>query len=469
LATVLSIQPVSASGTIYVRASGSVEGTDKIVTADNVTYTFIGNLSDSIIVERDNIIIDGNGFTIEGTSSDSEGVNLSGRTNVAIRNTQIRNFDTGVRFAFSSNNNVSGNSIENNVNGILFASSSNNNVNGNSIRRNNYYGVWLDSSSNNSINKNNIEYNNDGILLTDSSNNTLSGNHIAANWVGVHLSDSSNYNSVSRNNITANTVNSISLDSSSNNSVSGNSIANNVNGMTLYSCFNNSISGNNIAENNDYGISLDSSSNNTIYHNNITNNIQVYNSVSTNTWDNDYPSGGNYWSDYTGADANHDGIGNAPYIIDSENRDRYPLIALYITFDAGVWNEATYNIDVISNSTITDFHFNPNDGAFLGFKVTGENGTTGFCRVTIPADLLWVEDGWTITVGNQPITNYTLIPDGDYTYLYFAYDHSTKTVVIQGNHVVPEFSLALLLPLLMMLSAVAFLFAKKQHLKETES
>lgn len=51
---------VKASGTIYIRADGSVEGTTDISTVDNVTYIFTNDIYDSIVVERSNIIVDGN-------------------------------------------------------------------------------------------------------------------------------------------------------------------------------------------------------------------------------------------------------------------------------------------------------------------------------------------------------------------------------------------------------------------------
>lgn len=42
------------------------------------------------------------------------------------------------------------------------------------------------------------------------------------------------------------------------------------------------------------------------------------------TWDNGKK--GNYWADYNGTDNNKNGIGDTPYMIDSLNIDRYPLM-----------------------------------------------------------------------------------------------------------------------------------------------
>ena len=51
LVNIQTVKPQSY-GTIYIRADGSVEGTDKIQRDGNV-YTFTGNYDDSIVVERE--------------------------------------------------------------------------------------------------------------------------------------------------------------------------------------------------------------------------------------------------------------------------------------------------------------------------------------------------------------------------------------------------------------------------------
>lgn len=47
------------------------------------------------------------------------------------------------------------------------------------------------------------------------------------------------------------------------------------------------------------------------------------------TWDDGKE--GNYWCDYNGTDQNSDGIGDVPYVIDVQNKDRYPLMQMAAT------------------------------------------------------------------------------------------------------------------------------------------
>jgi parallel beta-helix repeat protein len=100
----------------------------------------------------------------------------------------------------------------------------------------------------------------------------------------------------------------------------------------------NNITGCNIT-NNRYGVALAESTGNTFYHNNfIGNTQQVIADGGANIWDDRYPSGGNYWDDYTGADlysgpyqneTGSDGIGDSYFPISFPNVDNYPLMEPY--------------------------------------------------------------------------------------------------------------------------------------------
>jgi parallel beta-helix repeat protein len=332
LALAFNIEPVKASGTIYIRADGSIDPpTAPISSVDNVTYTFTDNINDSIVVERDNIVIDGAGYTVQGYGS-GNGFYWSGINNVTIKNTNIKNFEYGIYLSTSNNNSISGNNITNNWNGIYLGSSSNSTISGNNIT-NNTGGIVLEYSSNyNSISGNNITNNTGGIVLHYSSNSSISGNNVEGNFINVGLSSSSN-NTISENNINKSSY-----------------------GLWLEASSNNNFILRNTIMNQHYGISFCESSDNIICHNNFINNTQQvydcswdwpeYDVPSVNVWDDGYPSGGNYWSDYNGNDlysgsyqneTDADGIGDTPYVIYANNTDNYPLMAAYIP-DIAVMN-----------------------------------------------------------------------------------------------------------------------------------
>jgi hypothetical protein len=66
----LIVPPVDSRSfeTIYIRADGSIEGTNKIQ-RDGDVYIFISDISGSIVVERDNIVLEGSGFILQGTTT----------------------------------------------------------------------------------------------------------------------------------------------------------------------------------------------------------------------------------------------------------------------------------------------------------------------------------------------------------------------------------------------------------------
>jgi len=542
--TILLYTPASEEP-IYIRADGSIDPLAPISTVDNITYTFTDNIYDSIVVERDNIVVDGAGYTVQGTGSGT-GMTLSGRSNITIKNANIKSFSGGIYLYSSSNNSISGNTITNNGwTGIDLYDSSNNSIVGNTIT-NNADGIYLRSSSYNRISGNlfvndglvvvdsygnvvvdnlvngkplvyfegmshvnvveagqvilvNCEYirvenlslsyttvglqllrtestiisgntitNNGwtGIDLYDSSNNSIVGNTITNNeWHGIMLSSSS-YNSISANTITDNgygtgeyvgsgiwlgssSYNSISANtitdnkcgiwlggSSSNNSISGNTITVNVYGILLLdSCNNNGISENTIA-NNWHGIEIWFSSDNKFYHNNFVDNTQqvwmLNESGYANVWDDGYPSGGNYWSDYTGVDiysgqyqneTGSDGIGDTPYVINADNKDRYPLVvhdvavtevkpsktivcqSYSLNINVTVANQGncieTFNVTAYANATVIDTLADITLTSRTSATVTFTWNTTGFAKgkYTIRA-YAWPVPGETYTADN---------------------------------------------------------------------
>jgi parallel beta-helix repeat protein len=179
--------------------------------------------------------------------------------------------------------------------------------------------VHLDSSNDNSIASNNItDSSSNGVYLTDSNNNSISKNTVVKTGIyGVYFG--------------------IYLEYSSFNNITANSVTNGYYGITLWRSNNNTVTGNN-ATDTDYCIYLWESSGNVIYHNNFVTNANLAYDWLQNVWDDGYPLGGNYWSQYSGIDhfsgpyqniTGSDGIGDTPYTSTGTLSDKYPLMRIW--------------------------------------------------------------------------------------------------------------------------------------------
>ena len=119
-------QICSASGTVYIRADGSIDPVSANLSSfDNVTYVFTNSISDHIIVQRNNIIIDGKGFELHG-SGIGDGFSLVGVSNVAIMSTRVSGFQNGIYLEMASGNRIYYNDFVGNVRNAYISNSDSN-------------------------------------------------------------------------------------------------------------------------------------------------------------------------------------------------------------------------------------------------------------------------------------------------------------------------------------------------------
>jgi parallel beta-helix repeat protein len=182
-----------------------------------------------------------------------------------------------------------------------------------------------------------------GIQLGFSSYNYIVNNTVSAcSQESIHLNFNSPFNHITDNNVSYNYEGIRIYKDSNGNNITNNSVSSNSYGISIRLTRYNNITYNKI-NNNGYGIIIEDCSYNYIYHNIIMS--STFDEIGSNYWDNGYPSGGNYWFDYSGLDnfkgsnqdiPGKDGIGDSPYTDiqgGSGAQDNYPLLSQNISLE----------------------------------------------------------------------------------------------------------------------------------------
>lgn len=387
---IINTRDVTAGSTVYIRPDGSIDPPTAPIQRVGDTYTLTADIYDSLVIQKDNIIVDGAGYTLQGAGS-GYGIYLTYRNNVTVEHFKIVGFGTGIYMEYADRNMIIDNNVLNSaVFGIhvgfdsdynsvlrnLVANSMSSGVSvynniGNSFQSNtltnntlgNYpgtSGMWMEFVGNSTVWGNTVTHNPKGAMVVwrTAYTNDVLDNTIANNTGGGILLIEGNNLRIIGNRISDNGNYGIQFSDTAGNVVSGNTIERDHVGISisnnLWLPSSHRIVSNTIAYN-DIGLlagnaAMDALKDSFIFHNNFVENTEQAkivplfpgNPTPPNFWDDGYPSGGNFWSDYNGTDLysgsyqnilGSDGIGDTPVIIDPTNIDHYPLMTLYNTSD----------------------------------------------------------------------------------------------------------------------------------------
>jgi parallel beta-helix repeat protein len=300
---------------IYVNKPNlTIVGENNIQT---VIASYLNDFGESILIVADNVTL--TGFRITGGAGAYSGIALQSGTILPLNNININNnyVDFFEQYGISAWGGACTHSIfYNNTVGACGGA-----------------GIGMEDCYNNTIIGNIAE--NDrgygGIFIGGGGSNTIIGNNLIDSRLDLVYSVDNN---LSRNNVTRECI---ILAGCNKTTVERNQMIDG-NGLQLQNWVHGSSENvfiENIIRNNTCGISITDGNNNSFVHNSFIDNVKqadVYNS--SNIWDDGFPSGGNYWSDYeevninsglcqneTGADAFWD----HPYVMDTNNMDHYPL------------------------------------------------------------------------------------------------------------------------------------------------
>jgi len=309
----------------------TIQGGIDAISGDAEIYVNSGTYHENLVItsakiligaNRNDTIIDG-WIQITGDNASVSGFKIYGIHN-----------NMGIEIIYGNNNTIENCIFDDNYWGMYVWYSEANRISKNLFTANNSGGIYLYGyTCNNTIEENCFNSSNGIFIITNSNVNKIIDNYYTNNQIGIKITGNSQYNYIKNNryksvgwgiylelSVYNNTIQNCSFEQCD--------LGINIMGWANAGAKYNIIKNNTFLEN-DIGIRIRDSlhRNNTIFHNNFIDNIENAYDSGNNQWDNDYPSGGNFWFDYTGSDLNGDRIGDIPYIIDGgNNRDWYPLI-----------------------------------------------------------------------------------------------------------------------------------------------
>lgn len=284
------------------------------------------------------------------------------------------------------------------------------------------------------------------VSLSNTANVTLTNAFFKNVGCGVEIR-SSNFTGISHSRISNSTYGVLVGDGSYNNVVAGNTLEND--SLAVW-------------------ISSATCSYNRIFHNNFLNNTnQVSDFGSFNSFDDGYPSGGNFWGGYAEQDlffgpyqneTGSDGILDVGYP-SGNPLDRYPFSFPLTEFEVTAGG-ASFLLQISTDSTLTGYFLNETAKS-INLMVQPQTLGNGTCRITIPRGLLSANDtsGW--SVSETYLNGTTLegpcraMTDSGNTYIYFTYAQSgISRIEIRGTMMLSEVSISLMVVAVIMASVV---------------